>query len=47
MKCKIHGYEHHKDCRYCNDVNLWIPDDEPLTKKKLKWHKSALKRGKE
>ena len=28
MKCKIHEYEHHKDCKYCNDSKLWVDDEE-------------------
>ena len=42
MKCKVHGYKNHKNCRYCTTWKLWVSDDYIITKrdKKLKWLKN-------
>jgi len=39
MKCRIHGYEHHRNCKYCTNQTKWVNDDYEITDedKKLKW----------
>ena len=39
MKCRVHGYRHYDNCKYCNDVYYWVDDNYETTEKdkKLKW----------
>ena len=42
MRCRIHGYNHHENCKYCCNSILWVNDNYKTTKedKKLKWRKN-------
>ena len=44
MKCKVHGYKHHEDCRYCNDFTRWVVDDYKITEKDRKLRIMTRKR---